>query len=73
MLLYPRGFCAANQAKPGTQKFRSFAAPLNSHTSAKLAFPLQPHRPPLFCLISAEAVSLTGGFKNIYSVDFAKY
>ncbi|HTD99054.1 MAG TPA: hypothetical protein VK668_07185, partial [Mucilaginibacter sp.] len=41
---------------------KSFAQSLCSHmphASAKLAFPLQPHRPPLFCLISSEAVLLT--------------
>jgi hypothetical protein len=38
-----RGLRPADQAKPGTQKFRAFAAPRFSRASAKLAFPLQPH------------------------------
>jgi hypothetical protein len=38
-------------------------APLRSHKpllQQKLAMPLQPHRPPLFCLLSPEAYLLTG-------------
>jgi hypothetical protein len=54
----PHWPCPANQAKPGTQKFRAFATPRNPNASAKLAFPLQPHRPPSFCLISSGAVLL---------------
>jgi hypothetical protein len=33
----------ANQAKPGTQKFRAFALLARVSASAKLAFPPQPH------------------------------
>ena len=41
----------------------NYFAPLRSHNPAlqqKLAMPLQPHRPPLFCPFSPEAVLLTG-------------
>jgi len=31
--------------------------------SVKISYALRPHRPPLFCLFSAEAVELTGGDK----------
>ena len=55
-------FTPANQAKPGLQNL----ALLRSHIARlrKFRYALQPHRPPLFCLISPEAARLTGKHKN---------
>jgi len=70
-----RGLCAANQAKPG----RETVAPPCALLACALALaftllqifpmPCRAHWPPLFCLISAEAVLLTGLF-NITAFSF---
>jgi hypothetical protein len=57
-----QGLCPANQAKPGLQNLDplTFA---QATASASIAIPLQPHCLPSFCLISPEAVLLTGKIK----------
>jgi hypothetical protein len=57
-----RGLCPANRVKPGTQKFRAFAAPRYACASAKLAIHLQPHSPASFYPVSPEAGLLTDSF-----------
>jgi hypothetical protein len=54
------GLCPANRVKPGTQKFRAFAAPRYACASAKLAIHLQPHCPTSFYPVSPEAGLLPG-------------
>ncbi|NOW94877.1 hypothetical protein FHW89_001532 [Mucilaginibacter sp. SG564] len=64
MLLCARGLCPANQAEPRAAIICPASHPLAS-ASAKLAMPLQPHRPPSFYPLSSEAVLLTGKGNSI--------
>jgi len=63
MLLCALSLCLANQSEPRAAIICP-AALSQSPASAKLAMPLRPHSPPLFCPLSPEAVLLTG--RSIY-------
>jgi len=60
------GLCPANQAEPGAGVFCPAIRTRHPRFS-KILMPLQPHYPPSFCLISAEAGLLTGNIINAIS------
>ena len=66
MLLYAHGLCPANQSEPRAAIILPHFVPAYHVLQQKLAMPLQPHRPALFCMLSSEAVLLTEE-KNIKS------
>jgi hypothetical protein len=57
---------AHNPAKPGLETYCGQAAQ-GRHT-ANISYALQPHNPPLFCSISAEAVLLTVCLRRLLSI-----
>jgi hypothetical protein len=59
-----QGLCPAKQAEPRTAIILRYFVPSFPTLQQKLAMSLQPHKPPLFCPLSLEAVLLGRKFNN---------
>jgi hypothetical protein len=66
------GLCPANQAKPGTQKFRAFALLPQSPRFSKTCFPLQPQKATIVLPDFSRSCSADWKRKNILSVVHIK-